>query len=322
MFTQKTAKSPVLPRHLIRMRAGVVSLAEPAIYFISDTHLGDGTGADRFLYPRQLINLLDRVAAEPEAQLVLLGDFMELWASSMEASMIHHAPIFRAISQISATHPVTYVVGNHDCLPWYYFLQRGIGNVTVTERFTAARGALVALHGHQYDPLNRVVVATAGQVKVPWTRKLVQLVGALERVGGDRAGEAITNIGEALSKAADSLESLMPHLDEAGRQLLKGVLHRTQDVWERESPGERGYPEGENAYEEGARGLMRAGARFVVMGHTHHPLRQQYGGRIYVNTGSWVWDRYGPTYGRFACGRLQLLDGETNEPYVAPARRT
>jgi UDP-2,3-diacylglucosamine pyrophosphatase LpxH len=259
------------------------------LYFVSDTHLGDGTAADRFQYPQQLMALLGRIAAEPGAHLVLLGDLMELWAASMEAVLVRHAPIFRAIAQIAASHPVTYVVGNHDCLPWYYFLNQAVGNISVAERFVSTRAGLTALHGHQYDPFNRVNT-TGDQVKVPWTSKLVKVVGLLERIGGDKAGDAIEEIGELLTRVA-----------------------------ERESPCERGYPDGERCYAEGARSLMRAGARYVVMGHTHHPLVQTYGPRVYVNTGCWVWDRYPPTYARFADGRLELLNGETHLAYTPRA---
>lgn len=293
-------------------------MSNPPIYFVSDTHLGDGTGADRFRYPRQLLSLLRRIEGEPGAQLVLLGDFMELWATSLEGVLTHHIPILQAILRLAETHPVTYVVGNHDCIPWYHFLNQGIGNVRVTERFSTARETLVALHGHQYDPFNRVLLTDEGHVKVPWTEKLVQVIGVLGRVGGSATSDAIANAGELLSNAASSLAELLPDWDEMDRQTLCATLERVKDVVARESPGERGYPLGERIYEEAARNLLRGGARFVVMGHTHHPLRHAYGSRMYANTGSWVSDQYPPTYVRFTEGRLDLHEAETHAPYAPP----
>lgn len=293
-------------------------MADEVIYFVSDTHLGDGTGADRFRFPRELMALLNRIQSEPNAQLVLLGDFLELWATSLEPVMVHYAPVLERVAALADTLPVTYVVGNHDCLPWYYFLGRHLGNIRLVERFTAARGALVALHGHQFDPFNRVTMQH-DHVKVPWTRRMVQLVGLLGRVGGEATSDAIYNLGDVLEKAADGLEQYLPDWDEAARLAMKGMLRQAKDVLEHESPGERGYPIGEKAYEDGARAIMRAGARFVVMGHTHHPLTRTYGRRVYVNTGSWVSEKYPPTYGRFAGGRLELLHGETHQPYQPPA---
>jgi UDP-2,3-diacylglucosamine pyrophosphatase LpxH len=291
-------------------------VADEVIYFVSDTHLGDGSGADRFRYPEQLLRLLQQIQAEPRAHLVLLGDFMELWSATLEPVLIRHAPIFYLLGQLANTHPVTYVVGNHDCLPWYYFVGQGTGNIQVVEQFTAARGALVALHGHQFDPFNKIKISE-GHIKAPWTRRLVSVLGFLGRIGGDSAGDAIADAATALEQAANSLESLLPTWDDLTRKNLQGLLRQAKHVVDRESPGERGYPAGEQAYEEAARSFMRRGARFVVMGHTHHPLRHQYGGRVYVNTGSWVWDRYPPTFARFAQGRLDLLDANTLQPYAA-----
>lgn len=292
-------------------------MAEETIYFVSDTHLGDGTGADRFLYPKQLLELLARIEAEESAHLVLLGDFMELWATSLENVLVRHADVFHCVERIAVKHPVTYVVGNHDCVPWYYFLGTGAGRIQIAERFTAARGALVALHGHQFDPFNQIKIHE-GHIKVPWVRRLVQMVGFLGRIGGEATGNAIADASSFLEKAAGSLEALLPEWDEPSRKSLGRALHGTADILARESPGERGYPAGEAAYEEAARALMRSGARFVVMGHTHHPLIHQYGNRMYVNTGSWVWNRYPPTYARYSGGQLQLLDANTHRPY-APA---
>ncbi len=293
----------------------MVRLAGEVVYFISDTHLGDGSGADRFQYPNQLMDLLFRIESEPGAHLVLLGDFMELWAANMEAVLSQHAPVFYAIARIAASHPVTYVVGNHDCLPWYYFLNQSAGQIRVVERFTGQRGALVALHGHQFDPYNQIKLESDGGVKAPWTRRLVQFIGFLGRIGGDETGDAINDIGEHLVKGLNNLEQLLPHWDAGTRQAVGEGLKEVKLILERQSPGERGYPSEERIYDEAALGLMREGAKYVVMGHTHHPLKRTYGARTYVNTGSWVWNRYPPTYGKFSNGVLELLDGNTHLPY-------
>lgn len=267
-------------------------MADLTVYFISDTHLGDGSGADQFLFPKQLMDLLVRIESESNAELVLLGDFMELWSGSLEAVFIHHAPVFQALARIAAKHQVTYVVGNHDCLPWYYYLGYGLGKFRVVEEYTLKRAKLVAIHGHQFDPVNQVAMED-GQVKVPWTRKLTEVVGVAERLAGAEAGQAVADIADVLSRAV-------------------AVLHR-------QSPGQRGYPAGEQMYEDAARNYMREGFRYVLMGHTHHPLVHAYGNKLYINTGSWVWNRYPPTYARLAGGRLELLDANNHQPYATEA---
>jgi UDP-2,3-diacylglucosamine pyrophosphatase LpxH len=278
-----------------------------SIYFVSDTHFGDGSKADRFLYPRPFFRLLERVAGEPHAHLVLLGDMMELWSAGMEGVLLQYAPFFRAIAGLAEQHPVTYVVGNHDCLPWYHYLGSALGRVRVTERFEAARGTLVAVHGHQFDPFNRVKTEQ-GHVEVPWTRRLTQMVGLLQRLAGDPARKAVDNAADWLGELSGRVDDLLPEWDNESRSLLAAGLRRLGDVASRESPGMRGYPAGETSYEQAAIRMMREGARFVLMGHTHHPLRRVYGERVYVNTGSWVWDRYPPTYGLYRDGRLLLID--------------
>jgi hypothetical protein len=200
-------------------------------------------------------------------------------------------------------------------VPWYYFVGQAAGSIRVAETFTTARGALVAVHGHQYDPLNSVKL-DEGQVKVPWTRRLVRAIGFLERLGGSETGDAITDVGDFLERKLAVLDKQPADMDADTRRSLHQFLDGVRRISLRQPPGERGYPAGEKAYEEAALRLFRGGARFVVMGHTHHPLVRTYGNRTYVNSGSWVWNRYPPTYARYASGRLELLDANTHEPYT------
>lgn len=287
-------------------------MAGEVLYFVSDTHLGDGSGADRFRYPDLLLELLERVRAERAAQLILLGDFLELWACPLEGILLKYETIVHALLRLAERHPVTYVVGNHDCLPWYQYLEDRLGRIRITERFSYARGGLVAVHGHQFDPLNRVIIDEDGEIKPPWTRQLVRLLGIVERAGGGKAGDAISGLGHWLGR-------LISGEAEADGELPVPLVRLIRNLLEREPPGQRGYPEGESWYEEGVFRCMRAGARFVLMGHTHHPMVRHYGTRQYVNTGCWVWDRYPPTYARFTEGRLELLEAVEHRPYV-PAR--
>jgi hypothetical protein len=162
------------------------------------------------------------------------------------------------------------------------------------------------------------IKVTEGHVKVPWTRRLVRTVGFLERVGGNETAEAITDAGDWLEQTFSVVEHRVASADPAGRQNLHNFVEGAKRVAQGQSPGERGYPQGEKTYDDAAMRLFRSGVRYVVMGHTHHPLVRKCGGRVYVNSGSWVWDRYPPTYARYANGRLELFEANTHRPYVPP----
>lgn len=281
----------------------------PRIYFVSDLHLGDGTAADRFLHPGPLLDLLDRVAADPDGELVLLGDVLELWACDLDAVATRHAPLLRRILDLARERPVTYVVGNHDCLPFYLYLGARAGRLAVAERYVRRLGAdlLVALHGHQYDPFNRVEVQ-AGQVHAPWTQRLVRLLGDLQRAG---LGDLVTQGGAAADQWLQAIDQAVQQAGPVERHLLQVV----RDVLLREPPGQREYPLGEERYRAAALDWMRQGARWVVMGHTHHPDLLTMGRRVYANTGCWCWDRYPPTYALWVGGELNLYDARTGAPY-------
>lgn len=296
-------------------------MAERRLYIISDLHLGDGTRADRFLHPEPLLRLLEQIGAEPGAELVLLGDLLELWACSLGAVMARHAPILRRLGEVAAARPVTYVVGNHDSVPFYLYLGARPGGVAVVERYTTRLGAdaLVALHGHQYDPFNRVQVAN-GTVQTPWAHRLVQLLGALERAGLADLITAGSDTADALLARAEALQQQAAGEGGPGGELKRRLLQVVRDVVLREPPGQRDYPLGEHRYREAALDLMRQGARWVLMGHTHHPDRLAAGRRLYINTGCWCWDRYPPTYARWADGELKLYSALDHREYTPAAR--
>lgn len=293
----------------------------PRIFLVSDLHLGDGTAADRFLYAREFLDLLDRVGGVPGAELVVVGDLLELWACDLDAVMAGHYRMVSRLLALSEQVPITYVVGNHDALPWYLYLDSRLGRLSLVERYTRRVGGdtLVAIHGHQYDPFNRV--RTAGQeIQVPPIRHLVALMGALQRVGLKHLVAEGQSLVDQLVHAAEELEAgrwpsgaPLPEPLRSGLQAVRGLLLR-------EAPGQRGYPAGEPRYREAALDWMRRGARWVVMGHTHHPDRLEVGKRVYVNTGSWCWDRYPPTYALLADHSLELLDARNDQPFIVPAR--
>jgi len=133
--------------------------------FISDIHLGDGTGADDFHRDDLLLNFLD-YADKKSAELVILGDLFELWQSDLEKIFWKHPAIIRKLQSIKN---ITYIYGNHDYLPF----SRICAEVYEDD-------PVVALHGHQYDQFNRFKNPLFN-LKWPIGKYITVLVGELER---------------------------------------------------------------------------------------------------------------------------------------------
>lgn len=272
---------------------------QSSIYFLSDLHMGDGTKADRFRYPHELMQLLDRMRVEPGAELVLLGDVLELWACELTAVLLAHVPVVRAILDIARNHRVTYVAGNHDALPTYAYLGVDALGLHIAERYQSPDGKLIALHGHQYDPFNQINPGPHGKIDTPASAKLAHGMGVLERMLGPVPGDAAAAMGDWIEHASQALA----HVKE---------MHQHQ------SPGDRGYPADEDFYRKGAHALARGGIRWVVMGHTHQPEAVNLGGgRGYVNIGSWVSPNYPPTYGHYDGQRVRLLVAPEGAEYTS-----
>jgi UDP-2,3-diacylglucosamine pyrophosphatase LpxH len=163
-----------------------------ALYVISDLHLGEGTLAAMFRdedQGRRLIEVCDRVASEPDSELVLLGDIFDVTASSpphkgltqfgvsldvpiedkpprplpaILRSIREANPVsIQALEELATKAPVTLVPGNHD---------RHLGEPGGREALDAAGLAKIGIepmtsrrvldkwvvlqHGHLWDPSN------------------------------------------------------------------------------------------------------------------------------------------------------------------------
>ncbi len=136
------------------------------LYVMSDLHLGAGR-RDNFSEParvKQLLKFLDHIGDEG-GQLVILGDFFDLWRFNLSAILSEHPEIVKRFSQIDSI----YIPGNHDL---------GIGEVDcdVRERFDVfnkigkpfaceiGTQKFIFCHGHEVDMLNRYINPSFGKV--------------------------------------------------------------------------------------------------------------------------------------------------------------
>lgn len=152
--------------------------------FISDLHIGDGSAKDDFLYDEDLIDFLNDFMDENEVELVFVGDCLEITESEqvrslglvpfeevvekldggvLDAIEKRHTALFDVLKRFSKRHKVFYVVGNHD----YHLLKNESLQKAMKERFEKLeilpffydeRYRILALHGNQFDTLNRFSV--------------------------------------------------------------------------------------------------------------------------------------------------------------------
>lgn len=164
-----------------------------SIYVISDLHLGgrppSGGGSDRgfriMSRPEALAAFVDRIGAEPGAELVINGDFVDFLAEEHQSAPRFRAFIddpheavgafesiyqasseaFDALGKFARAHPLTILLGNHDLelvLPDVRAsFESRLGLAAGRYRFLHDNEALIlgtALieHGNRYDPANIV----------------------------------------------------------------------------------------------------------------------------------------------------------------------
>ncbi len=156
--------------------------------FLSDLHVGDGTASDDFSFDKDFSLLLKRIDEDdPEAELIILGDGLEILESELvrelgivdfstvcnsldgeviEAIYRKHKLFFSSLRTFAKKHKVIYVVGNHD----YYLVPNAKVREKFIEKIDSAKFEIVpyyydeergifAQHGNQYDVTNSFVFA-------------------------------------------------------------------------------------------------------------------------------------------------------------------
>ncbi len=150
--------------------------------FLSDLHVGDGTASDDFSFDKEFARVLDSVEKDEEAELVILGDGLEILESEfvrslglvsfeevcaklnadvIEAIVEKHRLFFESLKKFARYHPVTYVVGNHDyyLIPNAELRERFLYEINsekfkIVPHFYDEQRGIFAQHGNQYDVTN------------------------------------------------------------------------------------------------------------------------------------------------------------------------
>lgn len=149
---------------LIRVGSAPCDLfPEHPLFFASDLHLGDGSGADDFAEGRHreaFVWFLEHQLEKQEGRLILLGDIFELWQCKIKDIYDYDPNLFNQL------HNYRLIRGNHDAAyrkPPEWCWPRG------------TRPELLAEHGHKADLLNHQMSLFGHAVTA--------VAGVLERLG-------------------------------------------------------------------------------------------------------------------------------------------
>jgi len=122
-------------------------MAEIKKIFISDIHLGDGSKTEDFHRDKEMLSFLDFVEKESE-ELIIGGDLFELWQAKLEKILFCHKEVVNKLLTLSRRIKVTYVIGNHDYIPFIRLVGSGIG---IQKEYRDEKNKLICEHGNQYD---------------------------------------------------------------------------------------------------------------------------------------------------------------------------
>ena len=244
--------------------------------FISDLHLGDSSRTDDFNRDKELLKFLEFVENEA-SELIIVGDLFELWQAKMDRILFRHNEVVSKLLSLKNNLKVTYVIGNHDYIPFIKFINSGLD---VSLEYHDPESGIIAEHGHKYDIFNRYKNPLQS-VKWPSGRRFALLAASLERFVNRDADVW-------LEKALEKTEDFFGHA-----ALIKNKIPPSSQEYLK-----KGGHFGE--FSEAVKSHIDNGAKIVIFGHTHRCQLETTGKGIYANCGTWV-DNATPTY--IACHR-------------------
>ena len=232
--------------------------------FVSDLHLGDGTRADDFHRDDEFLKFLDFAAREAE-ELIIVGDLMDLWQSDLNRIIFEHTDVVSALIALRSEIRVTYIVGNHDYIPFARFAGKGVG---IEIEYHDDQYGIYAEHGNRYDIFNRYKEPLES-VKWPINKTLSGMVADLERYVYREVDVGIQTTLETLDKLHREALAMINKLPPSSEEYLR-----------------RGGHFGE--FDQPVQDRIASGSRIVIFGHTHQAELRHYRGGIYGNCGSWA----------------------------------
>lgn len=224
------------------------------IIFASDFHLKHHPTPDEYKRMERVLAFLQGPAAQADT-LVLLGDIFDLWYAWDSVVIKDYLPVicaFRQLLQKGVT--IHYLAGNHDFWKLDYFANMGIK--VHADDFCLKTGTyrVFCSHGDMH---------TINDMRYRVFRGLIR------------------------TRLASAIFSLL-HPDLGMR--LGGLMSRSSRRYTEKEQNARKKAKfrREHGLQNKARAQLAKGFELVVMGHTHTPVKEEYPGGLYVNTGDFI----------------------------------
>ena len=256
--------------------------------FISDLHLGDGSRTDDFHHDKEFLEFLD-FAENQASELIIVGDLLELWQADLDKVLFTHDKVIKRLLSLKDKIKLTYVIGNHDYIPFIRFIGSGLG---IELEYRDTENSIVAEHSHKYDVFNSYKNPLRS-IKWPMGKRVALLTAGMERF---------------LHKDADVWFS--KRIED-----IDSFLHHAVSMQNKVTPSSKQYIQqgghfGE--FNDAAIKYIEKGAKIVIFGHTHKPQLDIIDNGIYANCGTWT-DGTQPTYIAHDKNFIELRDGLTHK---------
>ena len=256
--------------------------------FISDLHLGDGSRTDDFHRDREFLEFLEFVEGQAQ-ELVILGDLFELWQADLDRVLFRHSEVVNKILSLRNKVKLTYVIGNHDYIPFVKFAGSSKG---ICLEYRDAESGIVAEHGHKYDIFN-CYKNPLKSIRWPSGKQLSLFIAGLEKL-------IHPDVDTWAKKTIEGLDDF----------LRKAVFIRNRITPTTKEYFKRGGHFGE--FEQAVKNHLSSGAKIVIFGHIHKSQLNSIEKGIYANCGAWV-DDVEPTYIAYYGDRVELKEALTHK---------
>jgi len=256
--------------------------------FISDLHLGDGSRTDDFGRDNEFLEFLEFIESQAQ-ELIILGDFLELWQADLDRVLFRHSEVINRILSLRNKVKITYVIGNHDYIPFVRFVDSIAG---ICLEYRNIESGIVAEHGHKYDIFNRYKNPLKS-IRWPAGKYFTEVVAGLERW-------------------------IHPDIDTWTRKTIErmdGFLREAIFIRNRIPPTSKEYIKrgGHFAeFEEAVKNHLEKDAKIVIFGHTHKCQLKSLDNGVYANCGTWV-DGEIPTYIAYRENKIELREALTHK---------